>query len=43
MSTLKPAAQGFIQLASGSKLECNAVAAVTAGKTVTIMVIGGDF
>lgn len=43
MTTLKPAGQSFIQLKATYKLECNAVAAVTAAKTVTVVAIGGDF
>jgi len=41
--TLAPANQTFIQMPSGAKLEVNAVATVTSGKTVTIIAIGGNF
>jgi len=43
ISTLAPANQAFIQLAPGYLLKCNAVATVTADKTVNIVAIGGDF
>lgn len=41
--SLKPSSQGFIQLKAGFILKCNAVVAVTAAKTVTVVAIGGDF
>lgn len=43
MTTLRPVYQNFIQMPSGYILKANAVAAVTAAKTVTIVAIGGDF
>lgn len=43
ISTLAPSNQTFIQLTAGYILKCNAVVAITAAKTVTVMVIGGDF
>jgi hypothetical protein len=43
MSVLRLAYQNFIQLAAGFILKCNAVAAVTAAKTVTVVAVGGDF
>lgn len=43
MLTLKPYYQNFIQMKAGYKLKANAVATMTAAKTLTIVVIGGDF
>ena len=43
LATLKPAYQSFVQLHAAYILKCNAVAAVTAAKTVTVVAIGGDF
>ena len=43
MSTLRPAAQSFIQLHHGYILKCNCVATMTAGKLTTVVAIGGDF
>lgn len=43
LSTLKPSSQSFIQMKAGNILKANAVATVTAAKTVTIVAIGGDF
>ena len=43
LSTLRPASQPFLQLKAGNILKCNAVAAVTAAKVVTVLAIGGDF
>ena len=43
LSTLKPAYQNFITLKAGYILKANVVVAVTAAKTVTVVVLGGDF
>lgn len=43
LAALKPTYQNFIQMKAGYILKCNAVAAVTAAKTVTVVAIGGDF
>ena len=44
MSTLRPAAQSFIQLHHGYILKCNCVATMTtAGRVTTVVAIGGDF
>jgi hypothetical protein len=43
LQTLKPAYLSFLILKAGYTLKCNSVAAVTAAKTVTVVVIGGDF
>lgn len=43
LSYLKPANQTFLQLKGGYSLKCNAVAAITAGSTISVVAIGGDF
>lgn len=43
LASLKPAYQNFIQIKATYILKCNAVVAVTAAKTVTVVAIGGDF
>ena len=41
--TLKPAFQNFIALHHGYTLKANVVVAVTAAKTITVVVLAGDF
>lgn len=43
LATLRPLYQNFIQMKAAYILKANAVAAVTAAKTVTVVAIGGDF
>lgn len=40
---LRPYYQNFIALKAGYILKCNAVVAVTAAKTVTVVALGGDY
>ena len=41
--TLKPAFQNFLPLHHGYTLKANVVVAVTAAKTITVVVLAGDF
>ena len=43
ISTLKPTYLNFLVLHHGYTLKANAVVVITAAKTVTVTVIGGDF
>jgi len=42
MTWLKPAYQNFFVLPASALLKCNAVVAITAGKTVTVVALGGN-
>jgi hypothetical protein len=43
LQTLKPAYLNFLVLRAGYTLKANAVVAVTAAKTVTVVTLGGNF